>query len=185
MTADFHRITVLDPDTRQGTCSVCGPIERLRRRERRGSTEWSCPRKHSSYAVAALRPHRQHVGPFCMECGFIATDPAQLDVHHLNGNHDDNRPENLATLCANCHRLFHAAGVDGLRHAAETRDAGHGVVTDDFFPVIRAYVRARMWDLTEDSIADLNRDAWVLTVARGSSTPGADLLSQITNGPAA
>ncbi len=28
-----------------------------------------------------------------------------MDVHHVNGNHSDNRLENLQTLCANCHRL--------------------------------------------------------------------------------
>ena len=38
-------------------------------------------------------------------CGFKALDPVQLDVDHINGISSDNRPENLQTLCANCHRL--------------------------------------------------------------------------------
>jgi 5-methylcytosine-specific restriction endonuclease McrA len=29
----------------------------------------------------------------------------QLDVDHIDGDHDNNDPENLQTLCANCHRL--------------------------------------------------------------------------------
>jgi 5-methylcytosine-specific restriction endonuclease McrA len=29
----------------------------------------------------------------------------QLDVDHIDGNHRNNNPENLQTLCANCHRL--------------------------------------------------------------------------------
>lgn len=41
----------------------------------------------------------------CECCGFTAQHPCQLDVDHINGNHDDNSPENLQVLCANCHRL--------------------------------------------------------------------------------
>lgn len=31
--------------------------------------------------------------------------PIPLDLHHINGNHFDNRLENLIILCPNCHRL--------------------------------------------------------------------------------
>ena len=41
----------------------------------------------------------------CKSCGFVALHPCQLDVDHIDGNHKNNDPANLQTLCANCHRL--------------------------------------------------------------------------------
>lgn len=41
----------------------------------------------------------------CERCGFIPEDPCQLDVDHKDGNHKNHDPNNLQTLCANCHRL--------------------------------------------------------------------------------
>jgi 5-methylcytosine-specific restriction endonuclease McrA len=41
----------------------------------------------------------------CAKCGFVAENPVQLDIDHINGIHSDNSPENIQTLCANCHRL--------------------------------------------------------------------------------
>lgn len=40
-----------------------------------------------------------------MRCGFIPEHPVQLDVDHIDGNGRNDDPENLQTLCANCHRL--------------------------------------------------------------------------------
>jgi 5-methylcytosine-specific restriction endonuclease McrA len=44
----------------------------------------------------------------CVRCGFKAVDIRQMDVHHKDGNHQNDDPANLETLCANCHRLVHA-----------------------------------------------------------------------------
>ena len=41
----------------------------------------------------------------CECCGFKAVHRIQLDVDHIDGNHSNNHPDNLQTLCANCHRL--------------------------------------------------------------------------------
>lgn len=41
----------------------------------------------------------------CEACSFKPVHPCQLDVDHIDGNHNNNDPSNLQTLCANCHRL--------------------------------------------------------------------------------
>lgn len=42
----------------------------------------------------------------CYGCDFIPIDVCQLDVHHIDKCNKNNSPENLVTLCANCHRLI-------------------------------------------------------------------------------
>jgi Zn finger protein HypA/HybF involved in hydrogenase expression len=41
----------------------------------------------------------------CHECGITEWrgKPLSLCLHHINGINDDNRIENLAVLCPNCH----------------------------------------------------------------------------------
>ena len=41
-------------------------------------------------------------GTSCYKCGWCES---YCDVHHLNGNHEDNRLENLRPACPNCHRV--------------------------------------------------------------------------------
>lgn len=41
----------------------------------------------------------------CERCGLTEWlgEPAPLQLHHVNGDGQDNRPENLQILCPNCH----------------------------------------------------------------------------------
>lgn len=43
----------------------------------------------------------------CERCGNIEWEgePIPLELHHINGNHTDNRIENIQLLCPNCHAL--------------------------------------------------------------------------------
>jgi transposase-like protein len=43
----------------------------------------------------------------CESCGITEWmgKPITLQLHHINGNHSDNRLENLQILCPNCHSL--------------------------------------------------------------------------------
>lgn len=59
--------------------------------------------------------YRVHKKTECEECGFKPSDPRQLDVHHLDLDKTNNDPENLKTLCANCHRLVHYPPKPGAR----------------------------------------------------------------------
>jgi len=42
----------------------------------------------------------------CELCGFKPTMSCQLDLHHRDGNSQNNIESNYATVCANCHRLL-------------------------------------------------------------------------------
>lgn len=61
-----------------------------------------------SVRKAALKRYGQR----CMCCGFVPKTSNQLDVHHLialaSGTVRQTRLEDLAVLCANCHRLAHS-----------------------------------------------------------------------------
>lgn len=53
-------------------------------------------------------PERQYAKfkqTVCSRCGFVPEHTCQLDVDHIDGNHYNQNPTNLQTLCANCHRL--------------------------------------------------------------------------------
>lgn len=58
-----------------------------------------------------MHPYRKHRKDYCenidtrlgFECTYTITNTAQLQVDHIDGNPDNNSPENLQTLCANCH----------------------------------------------------------------------------------
>lgn len=85
----------------RATCNPCSQsAESLAAQRRRGAIK-----RH---------PYRHVKKSFCEKCGFVAEDVCQLDVDHIDGNHQNNDPENLQTLCANCHRLKTKLSKEGL-----------------------------------------------------------------------
>lgn len=44
-------------------------------------------------------------GSRCTMCGWSVKDGAELEVHHING--EESTPDNLITLCFECHRGLH------------------------------------------------------------------------------
>jgi len=110
-----HRLLEVDPQTRTAVCVICGPTRVRPKKTRKGTYRLRCVnalrkwRKNSDYT------YRQRKRDRCERCGFIPEHPSQLDVNHRNGNHHDNSPENLETLCANCHRLVTALAGHSAR----------------------------------------------------------------------
>jgi len=52
----------------------------------------------------------------CENCGIKEWDgkPLRLQVHHMNGDHNDNRIENIQLLCPNCHTQTDTYGRNNL-----------------------------------------------------------------------
>lgn len=72
---------------------------------------WKCRRPHKKRTTMGSKQRKRnrlrnkHLKSFCEFCGFKAVHLSQLDLDHIDGNHDNNNKDNLQTLCANCHRL--------------------------------------------------------------------------------
>lgn len=126
-----HRLSEIDETTQMGVCTECGRVRLKKRTGKAGKTSsggnrWRCGvesakwrrcltpaaqvrarakrLEHLKVFVADKKHYRQHKGPTCEACGFEG-HACQLDVHHKDGNHANDEPSNLQTLCANCHRL--------------------------------------------------------------------------------
>jgi len=93
-------------------CLYCGDSFEVTRPNKVYCSE-KCGKKFSAKRTGSKRRRRDRwkrpwikfKKGYCESCGFIPQHSCQLEVDHINGIKSDNRPENLQTLCANCHRL--------------------------------------------------------------------------------
>lgn len=76
--------------------------------------DWKAGRASGLIAGEVISRHlrrylNEKFGEQCSECGWQKRHPltgnVPLAVHHINGDWTDNREENLALLCPNCHAL--------------------------------------------------------------------------------
>lgn len=114
-----HRLKNIDLENRTADCDNCGPVNVvIKNRSGKTYKHVTCKvkyleqrRKYRKRNPRGTRPggdgwkYRSHVKDTCENCGFVAKDLCQMDVDHIDGNHSNNDPSNLQTLCANCHRL--------------------------------------------------------------------------------
>lgn len=77
-------------------CKICG----VYKVQNKGSGKYRtiCAQCHQN-------KYTRHKKDYCENCKFVALHRCQLDVDHIDGNHQNNSEDNLRTLCANCHRL--------------------------------------------------------------------------------
>jgi 5-methylcytosine-specific restriction endonuclease McrA len=87
------------PRTVRGTCPCGSPVRN------KGVSEYGSRLWDRVCSKCRENGYRLHKKDRCEFCGFVAIHAVQLDVDHIDGNHKNNDPDNLQTLCANCHRL--------------------------------------------------------------------------------
>lgn len=80
-------------------------------KSKNGFKQWAkyCGACHKK--IYNIKENGRHLGyrtfkkDICEVCGFIPNHSCQLDVDHIDGDKNNNKPDNLQTLCSNCHRL--------------------------------------------------------------------------------
>ncbi len=93
-------VTLPDPRIAQGWSKgkTVGP--------KRPIEEYLVKDRHCSSHTLRLRLISERIKEArCEECGITEWNglPAPLELEHVNGDHDDNRLENIKILCPNCH----------------------------------------------------------------------------------
>lgn len=92
-------------------CS-CGNLVASKGKDRNGN------KIYRSSCITCHRKGKRAKGYKCQRCHFIPEDLIQLDIDHIDGNRQNNLPENLQTLCANCHRLKTKLNNDWVKNEA-------------------------------------------------------------------
>ena len=90
----------------KGICIECNKNVQTLRQTIKGVKIYraTCSSCHSKKYRSKFK-YKSHKKDTCESCGFKAVHSCQLDVDHIDGNHNNNKLSNLQTLCANCHRL--------------------------------------------------------------------------------
>jgi len=90
-------------------CETCGQNEKQFKGYSKAGSEvyrnvcQACHKGGNHY-----RPWQVHRGEECELCGYEPLWFRSLDVHHRDGDKENNDPDNLMTLCATCHRELEA-----------------------------------------------------------------------------
>lgn len=102
-----HSLTEVDEVARTGICSICGHTKiKLRNSKAKSPAgKYKCKTVYKKSYNKSIYPYSVYKKETCQHCGFIPSHASQLDVDHIDGDRWNNDPDNLQTLCANCHRL--------------------------------------------------------------------------------
>ncbi len=105
-----HKLLAVSVSSKRGICERCGLVSLHHKKQGAADNPmrvWRCSRGVNRFNRKPGKRYRYLKKDMCEECGFVSEHPCQMDVHHIDENHKNNAPENLKTLCANCHRLAH------------------------------------------------------------------------------
>lgn len=88
----------------------------------------------------------QHYTRECRLCGSVN----HVQIHHINGDHDDNRLENLVPLCADCHEEVHY-GVSDDRQIRALRS----MLPGEDYKGVNATTTVEFDESDEDTLIDV------------------------------
>ena len=92
--------------TEKKYCEKCEvPLEGRRRKWCSTCARIIARENASHYKRLNFRGYTEFKKDSCARCGFVGVSSVQFDIHHRDGDGLNDNPENLQTLCANCHRL--------------------------------------------------------------------------------
>lgn len=94
---------------------TCGPKCAAVSKASKTRTPNATPQAHRGRARTLLLQEGREV--VCVECGGRG---GRIECHHRNGDHQDNRVENLEWLCVRCHRRHHDR-INKMRHGKSRR----------------------------------------------------------------
>jgi len=96
-----HRLSEIDEVNKSSLCSFCG-LTKIKKvgKHKNGKIHWRCVKAEKR--IYKKKDRRKSVYE---RCGFKPEHKCQLDLDHIDGNHNNNHFSNCQTLCANCHRL--------------------------------------------------------------------------------
>jgi predicted RNA-binding Zn-ribbon protein involved in translation (DUF1610 family) len=96
-------------------CNVACYLENKKEKKKEKIKEWLEKNKNCSVGIdgnlsTTIREHLMEINNYkCELCGWGEknkfTNKIPLEIHHKDGNHTNNKKENLQVLCPNCHSL--------------------------------------------------------------------------------
>lgn len=84
--------------------------EKQKKAVREATKRYRQRKKNRSKIIENLA--KKYLGAFCFSCGIA--DLKQLDIHHLDGDWENESEENLILLCKGCHRVIHWSPISPL-----------------------------------------------------------------------
>ena len=120
----IHFISEKNIELKTGVCSHCGVVKLYKKNLGKGRFQYRCRNVETANRKAQMARYIEKIrqssepwrlgdfhifkylkGDLCQRCGFVPEDKIQLQIHHLTYNRKKNKPEDIQTLCANCHML--------------------------------------------------------------------------------
>ena len=96
--------------------------------------------------------------PLIGECQICFRNFVRMNIHHINGNHDDNRNRNLIKICRDCHTTIHKKiGYNKFRHYELNSDEAAILKIYKLRFILWKSAYGTMRELTEDDLSKTAR----------------------------